>query len=186
MCYNQCHAAKDFQRKVQLSIDELVYAGSLRKISESVFVTFSRDIKPILSLSLELSEFILKYSVYEPLIRLAQETKNEIRAQIDAINHAKDHCSNVISKKEQLESYISASCRIRERMIEDMKMTEISERLGCDYLKYMICLIEGAVRLTESALVDEECSAAIPVLRANSRKGRELLRAMGKLLALTS
>lgn len=187
MFYKECHAAKDFQRKAQISIDDLVYAFSLArsKKCQGVFQIFSEEIIPILRMSLELTEFILEYSVYEPLKRLAESVEKEIKAEIEAINHARGYCSGQIDPGERLESYIFASDRICERMIEDMKMAEISERLGCDYLRYMICLTEGAIRLSEAALMNERCTAAIPVLRANSRKGREMLRSMGKLLAVT-
>ena len=84
-----------------------------------------------------------------------------------------------------MEHYARTSKRVCERLTDDMRMTEISERLGCDYLRYMICLLEGAVRLSENALRYEMCDAAVEPVRAVSKNCRELLHDMKRLLAVT-
>ncbi|MBQ8207612.1 MAG: hypothetical protein IJZ89_02645 [Clostridia bacterium] len=181
---NQCHAAKDFVRTVQLSIDDLVYAASMVKERENIFRRFSLEAMPVLRLGAELSRQLMRYSSYEPLLRFARNAEKELEAQIRGLQHAEKYCSDSSASRDETENYMISSGRICGRMVEDMRMTDISERLGCDYLRYMICLIEGAVRLSENALSYELCSAAVVPIRSISRNGREMLHNMRKLLAI--
>lgn len=182
MKYDACHAAKDFVRTVWLSIDDLIYAESMVKEKENILLSFYGSVLPILRLGAELSHIICGLSAYEPLLRLAKDSEKELRDLISEVHHAEKYCADSENTADDADSFNAASQRIISRMIEDMRMTDISERLGCDYLKYMICLIEGAVRLAENTLNYE--SGLVPA-RSVSQRCRELLRNMRRLLSLT-
>ena len=186
---NQCHAAKDFVRTVQLSVDDLIYAESMvsagTKDRACIFERYMSEIMPVLRLGAFLSGNILNYSSYEPILKLAGGVENNLEESISELHRAKKQCGRFRSSAEDMEHSALTSKRVCERLTDDMRMTEISERLGCDYLRYMICLLEGAVRLSENALSYEMCDAAVEPVRAVSKNCRELLHDMKRLLAVT-
>ena len=55
---NQCHAAKDFVRTVQLSVDDLIYAESMvsagTKDRACIFERYMSEIMPVLRLGASL------------------------------------------------------------------------------------------------------------------------------------
>ena len=97
---------------------------------------------------------------------------------------ARRYCSHRATPKDEYNDYMSNADRIIGRLFDDLRCKEISERLNCDYLRHMICLIEGIIRMSENALCFELCSALSPTVREMTANGRRTVTAMQKMLLM--
>ncbi len=186
MKYDLCHAAKDFIREAQLMIDSLIYSGTRALENQalcSVFEHFCAMMTPLLKTGEEMSKSLLYFSSYEPLIVIAEEAEAELFSARKSLEEAKKNYNAPCPQKEN-ESFLKKSKNIFERLWDDLISSDISERLCCDYLRYMICILEGTVRLCGCASEYEERDEILALERDLESSGRELMHSMNSLLSL--
>ncbi len=186
MKYDVCHASKDFIREAGVLIDSLIYSETkAMKNSKigSVFDGFCTMVIPLMKTGEEMTESLLFLSSYEPLIAIAEKAQKELfYARKDLIIEKRNN--NSICSDDERELYMEKAQNILKRLCDDLVSSDISERLCCDYLYYMICILEGAVRLCGCASEGEKCEDILNLERAVEMRCRELMNQMKGLLSL--
>ncbi len=186
MKYDLCHASKDFLREAGLLIDSLIYSETraMEKAEHSsVFQCFCTMIIPLLKTGGEMTESLLFLSSYEPLISVAEKTQNELFSARQSLAEAKKNYNDKFHENEN-KIFTQKAENILKRLCDDLVSSDISERLCCDYLHYMICILEGAVRLCGCAFEHEECEEILILERWIEMRCRELMHSMKSLLSL--
>ncbi len=184
MKYDQCYAAKDFLREAKEASDELISVLSEEATSASILNHYCQRIRPIMKACRNISSSAVKYSVYEPVLLIARESESSCRVNTAELITSAKYCSNKPGKRDSFELYEAASQNICKRLCEELELCEISERLGCDYLRRIILLNEAVVRLSELASCDEICRSAYPVIKYIAQDARKQLIKMRRLLSL--
>lgn len=187
MRYDPCHASKDFLREAGLLIDSLIYSETRAQENKgypSAFSAFLAQLLPILKAGAEMSECFLFLSSYEPLIAIAEKTITELEGWESRFKKTKEQHDIHDANENEAELFVRSSKSIMERLLDDLASTEISERLCCDYLRYMICLLESMIRLCGCALVYEKCDDILLLIRNTEASCRALVHSMKSLLSL--
>ncbi len=186
MKYDICHASKDFIREARLMIDSLVYSETKalkNEACDSVFSSFYSLMLPILKTGEEMTECFLFLSSYEPLIAIAEETESKLLSARHSFEEVKKHCGSSDTDN-GADLFLKKSKNIIQRLLDDLISAEISERLCCDYLSYMICLLESMIRLCGCASEYEKCTEALSLEASFEMGCREPVHSMKGLLSL--
>lgn len=182
MKYDLCHASKDFIRESGVLIDSLIYSETKAlKDAEnsSVFESFCSFALPLLKTGEEISESLLYLSSYEPLIEIAEMAICELCSARKGLTQGKKSDDFKCTQKDKYFFSENAE-KIMKRLFDDLVSSDISERLCCDYIRYMICILEGTVRLCEAASVCEKNENIL----ATEAASRNLMHRMRGLLSL--
>ena len=186
MKYDLCHASKDFLREAGILIDSLIYSETRAMENaeqSSLFHCFCAMMIPLMKTGEEMTESLLFLSSYEPLIAIAEFAEKELFSERKSLEEAKKNYNSLCSENEK-EVFTQKAKNILERLGDDLVSFDISERLCCDYLRYMICILEGAVRLCESASENEKCDEILAFEKRGEMRYRELMNSMKSLLSL--
>ena len=186
MKYDVCHASKDFIRESGVLIDSLIYSETKAMEgfgNDSVFRIFCAMILPLFKTGAEITESLLFLSSYEPIIAIAENAQDELFAVRKALTEAKKNNNSTCSDDEK-KMFAEKSEKILKRLFDDLASSDISERLCCDYIRYMICILEGAVRLCGCAAEYEKNGDIILLERSVEMKCRNLMHQMNGLLSL--
>ena len=196
MKYDVCHASKDFIREARLAIDSLIYsetrAMETRPMETSIigcgahvsaFQSFCTMMIPLLKTGEEMTEALLFLSSYEPLIAIAENAGKELFSARKSLEEAKKNYDPLLNEEERVR-FLEKSRKIIERLWDDLVSSDISERLCCDYLNYMLCILEGGVRLCGCVSEYEKTEECFVFERSLEMRLRELMHSMKSLLSL--
>lgn len=182
MNYNQQCAAKDFLREAYCIIDDLVYATSRAEKTDNISINFICHAEAVCRAAISISESFSCYSESEDIKVMARNIKDMSGQWIRNMRGARRHCGRAPSPSSDCETYMLDAERISERLFEEMRCCHVSERINWDYLKIMICLAEGMIRLSENALCYGLSSYLRPIASEMAAYSRKAVAAMKKSL----
>lgn len=186
MKYDVCHASKDFIRESGFLIDSLIYSETKamkNSGNDPVFHIFCTMVLPLFKVGEEMTESLLFLSSYEPIIAIAENALDELSAARKGLTEAKKN-NDFGCLDDEKEMFAEKSKKILERLFDDLASSDISERLCCDYIRYMICILEGAVRLCGCASEHEKNDDILILERSVETGCRNLIHQMKGLLSL--
>ncbi len=162
--YQKC-AAKDYVRECLCYVDDLCFAFGCSHGGDCISFELIDRMKPLFNLSESLSDGVLRLSDCKKTKSLAENIAAFSRMRRKELSSASKYCKNVTSPHDSCLSFRENTERICDRLKDDLKNAEISERLNCDYLTWIRCVMEGLVRMSENAMGFELCRAIYPCVR---------------------
>ncbi|MBE6538344.1 MAG: hypothetical protein E7671_02640 [Ruminococcaceae bacterium] len=180
MNFEPCSVAKDCLRTYYCVLDDMTYSLTRCK-GEGVSELFVSHLTSLHRASCSLSENLLTYSSWEPIREIALLIEREKKQGIRNMRRALRSCPH---RGNSPREYTERFELIRERMIEDMRCREMSERINSDFIRQMLPLLEGEIRLAENALCFDLCPALVPYARSVIESNKGLITAMRKLICI--
>ncbi|MEE0969306.1 MAG: hypothetical protein U0M06_08065 [Clostridia bacterium] len=156
--YQRC-AAKDYLREACCLIEDLDFALSPRKNTDCISLDYINQVRAVLSTLSGLSRSLMEYSENARVKSFAENIKNFGDMYGRELGLAKRYCKGSSKNPEKYLKYTESFRRIHERLIDDLNMCEISERINTDYLRHTKALLTGLVRMSENAMGYELCRA---------------------------
>lgn len=184
MNYNPCCASKDYLRAAYCIIEDLIYAEARVKTNDCVSENFVALMVSQHRAAIALSENLLEYSAFEPIRDIARMIVTTHNDRIKRMRMALRRCKGGNSPKDEWEEYMAHTERICGRMTEEMRCADIGERINCDYIRHMIPLLEGGVRMAENALGYGICNALVPYARDIVESHKRMISALQKLICM--
>ncbi|MBQ8004840.1 MAG: hypothetical protein IJ303_00810 [Clostridia bacterium] len=152
MNYNACCAAKDYLRQIHCTTEDLIYETEKLQRNESIGESFVAYVKACHRAAISLSEELLVYSGFTPARDIAREVIRDHRSRIKAINARSLRPYKNDTDPDVLNEYLEQHFIIKQRMLDEMRSAEISERINCDYIRHILPIEEGCLREAENAL----------------------------------
>ena len=184
MKYDSCYAAKDFLREVREASLVLISSLSDSTLPANILTYYCQKILPIMKACRDISASAVRYSVYEPVLLIAKESESACLINMTELTSSIKYCSNKLDDRSAFQLYQSSAENICQRLCDDLEQCEISERLGCDYLRRMILLSEAIIRLSELVCCYDICRSAYPIIKFFAQSSRRELIKMRRLLSL--
>ena len=184
MNFEPCSAAKDCLRTYYLVLDDMKYAISRARLTNSISENFTFHFTPLQRAASILSENILSYSSFKPIRDIAELICAEKKRCVENMRVAKRSCAARDSTPRELEEYMKRFSIISERLMEETYGAEISERINCDYVRQMIPLLEGEIRIAENALCFNICPSLVNFAREVVESNKTILYSLRKLICI--
>ena len=172
----------DYLSTYRCILERMIEGMTQARLGNSISGNFIVQMIPHHRAAVEMSENLLRYSCFQPLVRIA---KNIIRTQTQGIEEmerilcgcrAKTNCPNLVCRYQD-----NMDC-ILQTMFEEMKHAETTNCINVDFMREMIPQHRGAVRMAKAALEYDICRALIPILEAIIKEQEEGIRQMEHLL----
>lgn len=163
-------------------LEQMMEKMTRAKLSDSISGNFIAQMIPHHCAAVEMSENLLRYSCFEPLVRIAE---NVIRTQKQGVAEMermlcdcreKANCPNEVCRYQD-----KIDCMI-QTMYDGMKNAKTGNCINANFMREMIPHHEGAVKMAKAALQYDLCCALVPVLEGIVKEQEEGIREMERLL----
>ncbi len=172
--YQKC-AAKDYLRAAGCITEDLRYAVTRCESTGCISTDFIEEAKWICKAASELSENLKLYSSSRSVLALASDISKFCTHSYEELSRSRRYCRGNASPAKEYSIYKEHSNAVKERLMSELGACDINERINCDYLTEICCIMEGLVRMAENALSHELCRAVSPCVIHMSKNGRTLL-----------
>lgn len=178
-----CPDTEAYLRTYRCILEQMIEKMTRAKLSDSISGNFIVQMIPHHRAAVEMSENLLKYSCFEPLVTIA---RNIIRTQKQGIAEMermlcgcreKTNCPNQVCRyQDQIDG-------IMQTMFEAMRNAKADNCINVNFMREMIPHHEGAVRMAKAALQQEVCCALVPILEGIVKEQEEGICKLERLLA---
>ncbi len=171
-----------YLRAYHCILEQMIAGMTGAKQGDSISCNFITRMLPHHRAAIAMSENLLKYSCFQPLLRIAE---NIIRTQTQSIadmERVMPACCRQTDCPCALKEYQAKLDRIIQTMFCEMKNACTNDRINEDFMREMIPHHLGAVRMAQTTLRYGICSQLVPILDAIVRDQEEGIREMERLL----
>lgn len=132
--------------------------------------------------AIEMSENLLQYTTCVPLQNIALNIIDEQTKSIDNMKNILCQCGEQDNTPLDLCLYQKGFSQITCTMFTQMKNACSTNNINADFIREMIPHHEGAIRMSQNALLYDICSELVPILEAIIKSQKKGICEMKKLL----
>lgn len=163
-------------------LDEMIQGITTARLTQSISHNFIVQMLPHHRAGERMCRNILEVSNDRPVRRLAQQMATQRSADIQRMEEQLPACAQLLNPHADLRLYQRRVELISREMFTRMGASPESNYLNAVFLRQMVPLHLGAVRLTQNALRHEVSTALPPILRSIVDTQRRELRQIYALL----
>ncbi len=176
------NAAKDYFTRFYCILDEMIQGMTEVELNGSISHNFIVQMIPHHKAAIELSKNILNYTSFQPLKNIASQIVAEQTQNIEHMKNILCECENLINSDQDLFLYQRRIDQIMQTMFSSMGLSPYSNNLNISFIKEMIPHHEGAVKMSETALLFCTCKELIPILQSIITSQKRGIMQMQQLL----
>lgn len=181
-CVSPSGDAENYLRRYREILEKMIRGMTEAETTDSISHNFIVRMIPHHRAAIEMSENLLKYSVLEPLRRIAQNIITEQTKSIENMQAAAPCCAQARNTQQALCRYGDCFRQITQTMFSQMGSACADGNIDGDFIREMIPHHQGAIRLSRNALQYPICQELDPILRAIILSQEKGVREMQHLL----
>lgn len=159
-------------------IERMTQAG----LGNSISGNFIVQMIPHHRAAVEMSENLLQYSCFRPLMQIAGNIIRTQKQGIAEMERMLCDCRKKTNCPDAVCRYQDKTDCILQTMFEEMKHAQTDNCINTDFIREMIPHHKGAVRMAKAALEYDICETLIPILNAIIAEQEEGIRKLERLL----
>lgn len=163
-------------------LDTMIKKMTEAELSDSISYNFIVQMIPHHRAAIEMSQNLLLYTTWEPLIKIAAQIIAEQTKSIENMMAILEPSLKKSNEKTDVCLYQRRTSQILDTMFFDMDTAHFSNEINADFIREMIPHHEGAVQMARNALqfhIDPDLS---PILKAIITSQERGIRQMRQLL----
>ncbi|MCI8825203.1 MAG: DUF305 domain-containing protein [Lachnospiraceae bacterium] len=176
------NAAKDYFTRFYCILDEMIQGMTEVELTGSISHNFIVQMIPHHRAAVEMSKNILNYTSFPPLKKIASQIVSEQTQGIEDMKNILCECETQINSDQDLFLYQRRIDQIMQTMFSSMGTSSYTNHLNISFIKEMIPHHEGAVKMSENALMFCTCPELIPILQSIITSQKRGIMQMQQLL----
>ena len=160
------NTAKDYLTRFYCILDEMIQGMTEVELTDSISHNFIVQMIPHHRAAIEMSKNILNYTSFLPLKQIAAQIITEQTKSIENMKNILCDCEKQTNSEQDLFLYQRRIDQIMQVMFSSIGASSYTNNLNVSFMKEMIPHHEGAVKMSENALMFCTCSDLIPILQS--------------------
>lgn len=173
---------KNYLTRFYCILDEMIQGMTNAELTDSISANFIVQMIPHHKAAIEMSKNLLKYSCYPPLEQIASRIISEQTRSIENMQKILCTCREEKNSDQDFFLYQRRTDQIMQTMFTSMDTAPYTNNINADFMKEMIPHHEGAVEMSENAMMFCICPELIPVLEAIITSQKRGIMQMKQLL----
>ena len=157
---------KNYLNQFHCILDEMIEGMTTAELTNSISHNFIVQMIPHHQAAIEMSENILKYTIFVPLQDIAQNIITEQTKSIENMRKIECECSECVNSKGDICLYQRRVKQIMQTMFKGMENAAATNNINADFMREMIPHHCGAVEMSKNALQYDICPGLRPILNA--------------------
>lgn len=173
---------KDYLTRFYCILDEMIQGMTEVELTDSISHNFIVQMIPHHRAAIEMSKNILNYTSFQPLKQIASQIITEQTKSIENMKNILCDCEKETNSEQDLFLYQRRIDQIMQVMFSSMGTSSYTNNLNVSFMKEMIPHHEGAVKMSENALMFCICPDLIPILQSIITSQKRGIMQMNHLL----
>jgi len=175
-------AAKGYFTRFYCILDEMIQGMTQVELTGSISHNFIVQMIPHHRAAIEMSKNILNDTSFSPLKKIASQIIAEQTQGIENMKNMLCECEKLTNSDQDLFLYQRRIDQIMQTMFSSMGISPYTNNLNISFIKEMIPHHEGAVKMSENALMFCTCKELIPILQSIITSQKRGIMQMQQLL----
>lgn len=176
------NVTKEYLETFQTVFDNMIQGMTEAELNDSISHNFIVQMIPHHLAAIEMSRNLLKYTTDIPLQDIALGIIEEQTKSIEDMRKIECTCSMLTNSEQMRRSYECRTGQIMQAMFRKMREACSDNDINADFMREMIPHHQGAIAMSETALLYDICPELIPILRAIIVSQQRGVRQMQRLL----
>ena len=173
---------KNYLTRFYCILEEMIQGMTSAELTGSISSNFIVQMIPHHKAAIEMSKNLLEYSCFPPLKQITSGIITEQTKSIENMKKILCTCREETNSDQDLYLYQRRTDQIMQTMFASMDTAPYTNNINADFMKEMIPHHEGAVEMSENALMFCICPELIPVLEAIITSQKRGIMQMDQLL----
>ena len=176
------NVTKDYLDTFHCVFENMTQTMKNARMTNSISYNFIVQMIPHHRAAVEMSKNILNYTSFPPLKKIASQIVSEQTQGIEDMKNILCECETQINSDQDLFLYQRRIDQIMQTMFSSMGTSSYTNHLNISFIKEMIPHHEGAVKMSENALMFCTCPELIPILQSIITSQKRGIMQMQQLL----
>lgn len=176
------NVTRNYLDTFQSILDEMICKMTSAQLSDSISASFIRQMIPHHRAAIEMSHNILQYTTCIPVQEIAGRIIEEQTKSIENMQAIINTCQQRQNCPRDVCAYENRTDQIMQVMFSDMGNACTDNNINGNFMREMIPHHEGAIEMSENALMYNICPQLRPILQAIITSQENGVRQMQRLL----